>query len=95
MIAFEDLASKKVKLRFGDKEQIECIKREANFQKEEKEALSLFKVIVHYSGEAEMEVEALDEFDAREKAQEESHDLDIEWTGVEHIEVELIKESVA
>ena len=95
MITFNDLASKKVKLKFGDKEQIECIDREAGFQKEDKEALSLYKAIVYYSGEAEIEIEAVDEYEAREKVQEETHDLDIEWTGVEHIDVELIKEHVA
>ena len=88
----EDLLSGKVKLEFGNREQIETIDNYEKAQVEAREGLKLYKVIFHFSGSADVDVEAYDEQDAIEKAKEEECDLDIEWEDLEHIQVELIRE---
>ena len=88
----EDLLSGKVKLEFGNKEQIEIIDNHEKAQDEDREGLKLYKVTFHFSGSAEIDIEAYDEEDAIEKANEERHDLDIEWEDLEHTEAYLIRE---
>lgn len=88
----KDLLDGVVKLKFGDREQIECIDSYGKAQEEAEEGLRRYRVICHYSGSSSVDVDAYDEEDAKEKAQDEIDDHEIEWEDIEHTEVDLVKE---
>lgn len=90
MITFEDLAQGKVKLEFGNAEQIEAIRQHQAFLKfqEEENKKKLFEVTLSISGYAIVQVRAKDEEEAKELAQEEACD-DYE---IEDIEVDSVRE---
>lgn len=79
MSNIEDMLSGKGKLEFGDKEQIKVIdERRKELEK------NLYSVVIHGFGNAEFEVRADNEEEAREWAKDKLEDYDIS--------VELIEE---
>ena len=74
----EDLLDGVVKLEFGNREQIECIDSFREAQKEAQKGLKKYRAIFHFSGSADVEIEAYDEVDAREKAHEAYMDGDLD-----------------
>lgn len=89
----KDLLEGKKPLKFGDQEQIDCIDRYQRAQEEVEEGLRKYRVILHYSGSVSIDVKAHDEEEAKELANEESDCEEIEWDGVEHVEVDLLEEA--
>jgi len=90
-MTIDGLLSGEIKPEFGNKKHIEAIDNYVKAQKEAKEGLKLYRVVFHFSGSADINVEAYDEEDAIEKANEERCDLDIEWEDLEHTEAHLIR----
>ena len=68
MIDIQDILDHKIKLEFGNKEQIKCIENWSERQKEIEEADRNFRVTFALSGTATIDVEAEDEDEAIEKA---------------------------
>ncbi len=91
MSNIEDMLSGKERLEFGNKELCEAIDRQEQREKEEKEGLKKYQVVFHHSGCSTVWVEAHDEEEAKEKANDEKDDEMIEWQDIEHIEVILMK----
>lgn len=85
-LTFEDLKSGKVRLEFGNTEQIEVIK---NHQRvlAERETLKKYRVEISVSGSYTVEVEAHDEDEAKELAMDEGIcEVDYDDVSVESIE---------
>ncbi len=88
MIDFEDLKSGKVKLEFGNQEHIKAIDDEVERLKELEETRGDYEVTFAVSGEAIITVEADDEDEAREFAedaisQNDYDDLDLDFDFLE------------
>lgn len=88
----EELLEGKRRLIFGDPEQINCIDAFQKAQEEIKDGLLKYRVTFHYSESVSTVVKAHSEEEAEELAKEEVDGEDIEWEGVEHTEVDLLKE---
>ncbi len=89
MLDFQDLLTKKVKLEFGNQDQIKAIDNRIAWIKEQEE-LSTYRVTYTVSGEVSVEVRAYDEDDAQEQADdlisEEDPELDYDHLDTEEIE---------
>lgn len=91
-INIQDLLDGKVKLEFGNKEQIQAIDFYTVAQKEAEEGKKIYMVEIGLSGSVSVEVNANSEEEAEEIARDEFGPLEIDWD-IEHVEAHLIQES--
>lgn len=93
-MTFEDLLTGKVKLEFGNKEQIQVIDMHQAWEKEKEEGSGTYRVSYAVSGTAYVDVYAENEDEARELADDE-RDMDsvedIDWDFLECEEVSAFR----